>query len=118
MTSDDVIPPQQQNCCPLYKPSWFRRLWWRIELWWILRKPRKVIREAIKDAKAKKPGCIDGPVQGYWQTGPPPALSELPPGDRPATEAELSGDPRHVYVKPDIGKPIDVDTSKPEVPHA
>lgn len=114
MTSDDpVIPPQQDYIGRPCKASWLRRIWWELELWWALRKPRKVIRAAIKEAKARKPHPCDGHGEVYQRTGPPPVLPELPLENRPATEAEISGDPRHAYVKPDIGAPIDVDLSKP-----
>lgn len=114
--SDIPVPPQQLYCGTPVKVSWLQRMWWELKLWWALRKPRKVIREAIAEAKAKKSYSHDAspldPYEAYWETGPPPvvaceeeALKSVPPQELGKCEC-VPFPPRGT---PQIGPPVDVE---------
>jgi hypothetical protein len=116
MTEADLyIPPQPD---PLgdqrkafKKVSLWKYWWYTFQLWWALRGPRRVIREAIAEAKARGPKAFDGHPEGYQKTGPPPEIPRLSPTLEKAFH-DAAADPRYTIVKPDIGDPLDVDLSQ------
>jgi len=121
--ADPYIPPQQTTIGKPRGLSWFRLIWWNIQLWWALRGPRRIIREATEDIKKSPTRIVEGTRSGeaYRKTGPPPEIPKLSPTLENAFH-DAAADPRYTIVKPDIGAPVDVDLSKPlkgeEDPHA
>lgn len=122
--SDNQLPPQPDplgdHRKDVKKVSWLKYWWYTLKLWWVLRKPRKIIREAIEDAKARGPRDVEGtpkwtnsraaPQEGTWKTGPPPVvgceeevLQRVPPQELGKCEC---APPRG---KPQIGAPVDVE---------